>query len=75
MRTAATTTPAELDIVSHAARLTHVNVEIAPDREPDDTLASRLASTRAQSLHALGPISDTLAAAAAAPASPSTTPP
>ena len=64
VRTGATTTAAELDVVSQAARLTHANVEIADGREPDDTLARRLASTGAQRLRALGPISDTLAAAA-----------
>jgi RHH-type transcriptional regulator, proline utilization regulon repressor / proline dehydrogenase / delta 1-pyrroline-5-carboxylate dehydrogenase len=64
VRAVTTTTTAELDVVAQAARLTQTEVELAPGREPDDTLARRLASTGAERMRVLGPISDTLAAAA-----------
>ncbi len=64
VRAVATTTAGELDVVSQAARLTGVSVDIAPSSEPDDALAQRLASTGAERLRTLGPISDTLASAA-----------
>jgi RHH-type proline utilization regulon transcriptional repressor/proline dehydrogenase/delta 1-pyrroline-5-carboxylate dehydrogenase len=64
IRATASTTPAELETVTRAARLTGVDLEVAPAREPDETLALRLASTGAQRLRRLGPISDTLSRAA-----------
>jgi RHH-type proline utilization regulon transcriptional repressor/proline dehydrogenase/delta 1-pyrroline-5-carboxylate dehydrogenase len=64
VRAVTTTTTAELDVVAQAARLTQTEVELASGREPDDTLARRLASTGAERMRVLGPISDTLAAAA-----------
>nr|MDP9336755.1 aldehyde dehydrogenase family protein [Actinomycetota bacterium] len=63
VRAVASTTPAELDIVAQAARVTGVMVDIARANEDDDALARRLASTGAQRLRALGPISDPLARA------------
>jgi RHH-type transcriptional regulator, proline utilization regulon repressor / proline dehydrogenase / delta 1-pyrroline-5-carboxylate dehydrogenase len=64
VRAATTTTAVELDVVSQAAGVAGVDVDIAPSREPDDALARRLASTGAQRLRVLGTISDTLASAA-----------
>ena len=62
-RATASTTPAELDILTRAARLTGVTLDIAAAHEPDDSVARRLPTSGAQRLRTLGPITDTLARA------------
>ena len=64
VRAVASTSTAELDIVAQAAHRTGVRLDLAPARESDDALASRLSTTGAQRLRVLGPISGTLARAA-----------
>src|SRR5439155_7818138 len=63
VRAVASTSPAELDLVARAADLTGVQLDFAPAYEPDEELARRLASTGAQRLRVLGPVSDAVARA------------